>query len=351
MIEVLNNKHLDSIPHHCGLISVIMPVYNNEAFIKGSIQSIQDQTYQNFELLIIDDGSTDNTHELIQEYSKKDERIKLFKNKTNQGVSISRNIAYKQASGEFIAVMDSDDICFENRFQKQLGFLKEHPDVDVVGSQAIEFSEGNKKNNLCYPLSHGLIMWGFLFGRTLCHPTIIMRRRIIDDHNIQYDNQVVAHDYDLLIRLSKIAKLANVPDVLLMKRKHSHNLSSKNIDYQKHEVYNIIRSQVKDLIEENIPDEVLSGIILAKHQKIHPSILSVKTAREVSRVLTKLMRKALTWDLTDEDRFYIKQNTASRLRRIWQEMHYHPFLWPYVLYSFYLDPDIINRKLRPIIPK
>jgi len=115
-------------------ISVIMPVYNRAEFIGEAIQSILSQTYKNFELIIIDDASTDNTLKVISEFTDDDDRILLLKNKKNEGVAATRNRGIEIAKGEFIAFMDSDDISLPQRFEKQVKIFCSHKEVIVCGS-------------------------------------------------------------------------------------------------------------------------------------------------------------------------------------------------------------------------
>ena len=113
------------------LLTVLMPVYNAEKFLAESINSILSQTYSEFELLILDDASTDNSLKIIKTYAKEDKRIKILVNKTNQGEAKCRNRLLKNSKTEFIAWMDADDISLEDRLQKQMDFLKQNPNIDV----------------------------------------------------------------------------------------------------------------------------------------------------------------------------------------------------------------------------
>ena len=126
------------------LLTVLMPVYNAEKFLAESINSILSQTYSDFELLILDDGSTDNSLKIIEAYAKEDKRIKILVNKTNQGEAKCRNRLLKNSKTEFIAWMDADDISLEDRLQTQMDFLKQNPKIDAVGVQYSAFgSSGN----------------------------------------------------------------------------------------------------------------------------------------------------------------------------------------------------------------
>ena len=328
------------------IVSVVMPVYNCSLYLAEAIESILSQTFSDFEFIIIDDGSIDGSLDIIRSFSKIDTRIRVLENKVNKGIFFSRNIGLVESCGKYIAVMDSDDISLPTRFEKQVNYLEIYPEIDVLGTQKINIDEeGRKSQPSKYFLSPSLVNWGLLFGYSLCHSSLMLRKDIIDEGGFRYHTEQVAQDFDLLIRLSSEYKIANLPESLLLFRIHGNNISIRKRELQQQIAYEIIQSNIQNKIGESLKDEVISGIILAKHLKKHKQIKNLKIAYKVSGIIIKLMKVALKWDLTEEDRIYIKQNSASRLRKIWLEMHYHPFLLPYVVYSIFLDPDVIMRKI------
>ena len=173
------------------LLTVLMPVYNAEKFLKDSIGSILKQTYSDFELLILDDGSTDNSLKIIKAYAKEDKRIKILVNKTNQGEAKCRNRLLKNSKTEFIAWMDSDDISLEDRLQTQMDFLKQNPKIDAVGVQYSAFgSSGNLPANFTSrcSLSDIEIKTNFIFGYDFLFGGSLMRMKKIKQHNIFFNN-------------------------------------------------------------------------------------------------------------------------------------------------------------------
>ena len=125
-------------------ISVIMSAYNSEKFISKSIDSILAQTFKNFELIIINDSSIDKTKDIIETYRKKDKRIKIICNRQNLGPAKSRNRALKIAKGEYIAIMDSDDVSLPKRLEVQYHFLENNPDIFLIGGGAIKINESGE---------------------------------------------------------------------------------------------------------------------------------------------------------------------------------------------------------------
>ena len=116
------------------LVTIFMAVYNVENFIKDSLESILNQTYKNFEFLIVNDASTDHSSEILQLYEKKDKRIRVIHNKHNMGIPYTRNIGLKEANGKYIAIMDADDIALPFRIEKQVLFMENNPEIDVLGT-------------------------------------------------------------------------------------------------------------------------------------------------------------------------------------------------------------------------
>lgn len=157
------------------LVSVIMTAYNSSGFIRDAIESILNQTYNDLELIVIDDGSVDETGNIVNSF--KDRRIKLIRNETNQGQSFFRNLAIKEASGSFIAIMDSVDIAYYNRIDKQINYLIEHPKISICCSWADSIDEenqvtGQKRLNF----DEDILKLKLLFENSIIHPTVMWRK-------------------------------------------------------------------------------------------------------------------------------------------------------------------------------
>lgn len=212
------------------LISVVLPVYNCKEYINDSVQSILKQTYKNFELIIVDDGSDDGTLDILNNF--KDKRIRLYKNKYNRGLIYSLNRALNKSKGQFIARMDADDICELNRFQKQINYLNKNIEISVVGSAITLIDNNNRVNQkYLYPHNDNLIKWSMFFSCSVCHPSVMIRSDVFKKINMYSLKAKFAEDYDLWFRLiKKKYKFSNLQDSLLKLRKHKRNISIENFN-------------------------------------------------------------------------------------------------------------------------
>ncbi|HEY9195650.1 MAG TPA: glycosyltransferase family 2 protein [Mucilaginibacter sp.] len=206
------------------LVSIIMPVYNCASFLGDAIQSMLNQTFGDFELIIIDDASTDATVNIINSY--RDQRITLVKKESNTGLIASLNIGLTAARGEYIARMDGDDISHPQRLEKQVSFMEANTHVVLCGSW-YQLAGTNQVVEL--PVSHEAIKIALLDYCSFAHPTVMLRRQFFIDNNLQYDNAfVAAEDYELWTRVIRIGTTANIPEPLLYYRRHDNQVTATN---------------------------------------------------------------------------------------------------------------------------
>ncbi|HEY2584989.1 MAG TPA: glycosyltransferase [Tepidisphaeraceae bacterium] len=207
------------------LVSVLMPAYNARRYVAEAIESVLAQTYRDFEFLIIDDGSTDDTAEIVNRYAAADDRIRVLK-RSNGGVGAALNAGLAEARGELVARMDSDDVCLPERFARQVEFLRETPDCVLVGCRVLLIDpDGEPLFEMTdIPTAHAEIDEKLLQVRwSIVHPTVMMRRDVVRRLG-GYDNELVpVEDHDLFLRLAEVGRLANLPQVLLRYRKHPMN--------------------------------------------------------------------------------------------------------------------------------
>lgn len=195
------------------LVTVIIPAYNVERYIAACLQSMLDQTYTYHEILVVNDASTDNTLQIIQQFN--DSRIRIIQNETNLGLAASVNKAIQQAKGLYIARMDADDVAHSQRLQMQVDFLNQHPNVAIVGTamQSIGYSTFLHK----FPESHEACKAQLLFNVCFGHPTVLIRKSVFDKPENLYREELrqYSEEFELWCKLVDNVTFANLPDVLL----------------------------------------------------------------------------------------------------------------------------------------
>ena len=199
-------------------ISVLMPVYNTrEDWLKEAVDSILNQTFSDFELLVIDDKTSDENDKILKQYN--DIRIKYIKG-DKKGIAHALNKGIELAKGEYIARMDSDDISLPYRFEKQIAFLEQNPDISIVGSW---FEMFPKKQLIRHPIFPKYI--DFLRGNSIGHPTIMFRKKDFEKYDLTYVYDYACEDYELWSKAVRFIKIANMQEVLLKYRWHGNNAS------------------------------------------------------------------------------------------------------------------------------
>jgi len=199
------------------LVTVLMPVYNGEKHLAEAVQSILDQTYRNFEFLVMDDGSTDGSAEIIASF--KDERIMLNRAENNEGITKTLNRGIGIAKGFYIARMDCDDISHPQRLMRQVNFLEEHPETGVLGTAIEQIKKNGPGKTKRWPATDAEIKINMLFQNPLYHPTVMVRREALA--NTRYPESMrYAQDYSLWTALSPVTRFANLPEALLRYRTH-----------------------------------------------------------------------------------------------------------------------------------
>lgn len=203
------------------LVTVLMPVYNAERYLAEAIESILHQTYHDFEFMIINDGSTDQSEKIILNYQQQDDRINYVKNSKNLKLIATLNKGVRLAKGKYIVRMDADDISTVDRIEKQVAYMESHHSVGVCGSYFRVFGEEIKNPYIVKrPLGDKVIKASMLFTNPVGHPNVIIRKSIMVDNNLWYDTRFYRiEDWGLWTTLINKCDFANLPEVLLYYRK------------------------------------------------------------------------------------------------------------------------------------
>jgi glycosyltransferase involved in cell wall biosynthesis len=203
-------------------VSVVMSVYNHEQYVGHAIDSILQQTFRDFEFVIVDDGSEDNTPQLLKGYH--DPRLKIYR-QDNQGQSIALNQGIRLTAGTYIARMDADDVALPERLEREVRFLDAHPDIALVGTWCMKVNTATGEERLQrLPEDNATIRRFLVVDNPFIHSSVMIRRSIIEAIGL-YDEGLIWQDYDLWVRVARNHGMANIPEPLMVRRKHPASIS------------------------------------------------------------------------------------------------------------------------------
>lgn len=219
------------------LVSVLITIFNGADLITSTIESLQHQTYPQFEIVVVDDGSTDNSAEVVRELAISDPRIRLFSpGRLGRGKAL--NYGLKQCQGEFIAINDADDVSHPDRLQKQVAFLIENPDYGLVGcySMIVDLATGVQRVTQ-YPITDKALRLQLTQGSCFNHPEIVFRQSVVRRIGGYTETRRFLFDRDIIIRVAKVSKIAKVPEVLVTIQHHQgrffyHSFKGRHRDTQ-----------------------------------------------------------------------------------------------------------------------
>ena len=243
-------------------VSVVLSVFNGEKFLKEALDSIVNQSFCEFEFIVIDDHSSDGTAGILDAYT--DRRIVRLRNDINRGPSYSFNRGLKIAQGEYVAKMDADDRSLPTRLAEQVAFLDLQESVGLVGAQVKLIDEGgNILGEWQYPTDPLLIHWALQFYNPICHPVVMYRRALVNQLGGYATNCRWAEDYDLWIRLSKKAEIAQLPLALLEYRLHGGQITQERFAEMEKSAAAIVRQNINAFWND---PGISDGLIFALRQ-------------------------------------------------------------------------------------
>jgi glycosyltransferase involved in cell wall biosynthesis len=227
-------------------VSIILPLYNAEKFLRKSVESLLYQTFTDLEILAINDGSNDTSVQILESFG--DSRIKIINNEINRGLIYSLNRGLNLAAGDYIARMDADDISFPQRIERQVAYLEANPEIDIVSSDMVVIDENNRQLFRPFvPVTNPILMqWMLLRRNMLYHPTVMIRRNRFLNDELFYDPEALfAEDYELWLRLSRSKKLVNQDEVLLQYRRHGASVTQSKLENQLQNSYQIVQKHIE----------------------------------------------------------------------------------------------------------
>ncbi len=257
-IQVLIQENIQSDavrPPGIPLLSIIMPAFNAERYIREAIGSILGQDFREFELIIIDDGSADRTFEIAASFS--DKRIILLQNDVNRGIVFSRNRGIGQARGSYIGMLDADDIAMPGKFRKQVEFLESNRDFGMVGSWAMLIDENGKCTGKAWKLpgKPDKIPPVMLFKNYFVQSAVVFRRSCLPEYRYKEGYEIV-EDYKLWIDILKRSKGWNIPEFLVQYRVHGNNVTHTRKPVVRENLVAVYRELLGQLDIEPTPEEI-----------------------------------------------------------------------------------------------
>jgi len=313
-----------------------MSVYNGETYLGEAIESILHQEFTDFELVIIDDGSTDASAEIIESYD--DPRIRFFENEHNIGLIGSLNRGLGLAWSPYVARMDADDVSLPERLARQVDFLDAHPEIGVLGC-AVEVIDGsgNPSHTRRFAAEHRVLRWRLCFGNPIMHPTVIMRREVVNRVGGYSSDMLHAEDYDLWRRLSSVTRLANLQDVLLCLRTHEDSVTSKHLVQQRNNSIKISQLAIAGILSEDVPLDVVQRLWAQDFE-------SASELLQVARLIHRLCQATIAASaLSPAERRIIRSDAANRLFRLASPRIRGPRAWEVVGLACRVDPSLVVR--------
>ena len=313
-------------------VSVVMSLYNGDNYLYEAIFSILTQTYHDWELLIVMDPSTDNSELIVNEFSKYNARVNLYKNTKRLGLASTLNRGIDLSVGDYVARIDDDDIALPQRLEKQVAFLDSHPDVSLVSSWQHHFGDRDSIHNP--PEKHEQIKAALLFRCDVCHTTVMFRKNDFNKYNLRYDPSYLSEDFELWTRAIHQIKFATIQEVLGEYRWNGSNITSKKIQAMDIEARKLVaRTLIKYLsIRLSTDDTILlagwsnpfmdhSRSDLIELRKRHEQLLlKIKKRNSVLKIydqhaLEEEMKKRLEW-ANGNDNVYLIDEKGNKEKRI-----------------------------------
>lgn len=247
------------------MVTVLMSVYNGEKFLKEAIESILTQTFTDFEFLIINDGSTDDSVKIIESF--RDSRIRLINNEKNLKLIASLNKGISLARGRYIARMDSDDISMPERLEKEVDFLEKSLDYGLVGTCfTVIDGEGKEQYNVTYPSNNDLIKLFLSLNCPLAHGSVMGRTELFKQNLYGSKEYFAVEDYELWTRMAKVTKIYNIPEYLFKYRIYGESFSNTKTQTMYNQTLELSKksyinnkNEYKDLVEKQILSNLYTG--------------------------------------------------------------------------------------------
>lgn len=283
------------------LVSVVMPTYNSEIFLKEALESILNQTFKDFEFIIVADKSIDASGAILDSFLEKDGRIKVI-DQERIGLIAALNSGCRIAKGKYIARMDADDLSLPRRLEKQVQYLERHPEIGVLGTGIRYIDEmGRLGKTLHNPTNPNIVKFYLHLENCIVHPSVMMRRDVIEQLGFYNPEAKYAEDYDLWARASSITQIANLHEVLLKYRIWVGGISSHNSLLRDQRNARIRQSMINELLGSTVPvDSIVTPFRVANSSPL-------RMVMEIGKVASFILPFYIA---------YLKSNDLSRKEAI-----------------------------------
>ena len=287
-------------------ISVVMPVHNAGAYLRDAVSSILNQTFRDFEFIIVNDGSSDASASILQEYERRDSRIRVF-HQENQGMITALNRGCRAARGVYIARMDADDMSHVNRLERQLEYMEKHPDVAILGTWVCTLeNDGTQTGSWCPSTNSKMLKWTNFFGVCVAHPSVLIRRQVMEKLNFYRADAAHGEDVDLWLRASGIAEFGNVPEILYTYRIWNGSASQAGSQLRRPVHARLLASYIKEFLTDEPSMQAVEGLRRTRVGPRFENLIEIRfTAVLIQKlywnfvnhnVLTLAERKEISWD-------------------------------------------------------
>jgi glycosyltransferase involved in cell wall biosynthesis len=312
------------------IVSVILPVYNAELYLKEAIGSILNQTFKDFECIIINDGSTDGSKAIIESYG--DERI-IFVDQANMGLAATLNKGIRLARGKYIARQDNDDVSLHTRLQEQVKYLEDHPAVALLGTHALIIDENGRSTgrSLQPPTASYQVKFYLLFGNPFAHSSVFLRRSVLDARGLYSQGTSYFEDHNLWSRIARIADVANLPEQLIKYREVPSSMSRSTADYMQRVTRQTLEN-IKHYAPE-MPDEMIRECVTYINGTVYPANF------HQALLLIKKFLKQLTKSFARKEKISIKLAEKEGLKQL---VHFKRQFYNHVIHS---DSESLFSKL------
>jgi Glycosyl transferase family 2 len=288
-----------------------MPAYNAGLYLDEAVTSILNQTFRDFELIIVDDGSVDATAAILHGYEKSDARLRVY-HQENRGMIAALNFGCRLARGKYIARMDADDISLPTRLEKQLEYLEQHPDIGILGAWICNIDKnGSTRGTWCPPTNAKTLKWTHFFGVCVSHPTVLMRREVLEQLNYYRSDASHVEDVDLWLRASRITEFGNVPKLLYKYRIWGGSTHQGGLQVRSDCHVQLLASYIADFLNIDPPVEAVRGL---RQTRIGPPFENLKHITLTAELIRDLYQRFINKNqMTPQARNEISWDAAKRL--------------------------------------